>query len=71
MTRRAAMMRSRAARLPTPRFNPMQSFCQSIACCAMAIGLAGASWWCLTTTLDDMTRIDCQAGVVRACDALR
>lgn len=34
-----------------------------------ALGLA--AFWCLTSTLDDMTRIDCQAGVKAACEALK
>lgn len=34
-----------------------------------AITLAG--WWCLTSTLDDMTRRDCQAGIQAACDAIK
>jgi hypothetical protein len=30
-----------------------------------ALSLAG--FWCLTSTLDDMTRADCDRGVVAAC----
>ena len=29
-----------------------------------------ASWYCLTSTLDDMTKRDCLAGVQKACAAL-
>jgi hypothetical protein len=29
-----------------------------------------AAWYSLTQTLDDLTRRDCQAGVVKACEAL-
>ena len=29
-----------------------------------------AAWYSLTSTLDDLTRRDCQAGVVKACKAL-
>tara|TARA_Y100000004_G_scaffold56700_1_gene63066 strand:- start:521 stop:730 length:210 start_codon:yes stop_codon:yes gene_type:complete len=33
--------------------------------------LFGASaWYCLTTTLDDMTKRDCLAGMQQACAAL-
>jgi Zn-finger domain-containing protein len=32
--------------------------------------LGGAAWYSLTTTLDDMTRRDCLAGVQKACTAL-
>jgi hypothetical protein len=32
--------------------------------------LSGAAWYSLTQTLDDLTRRDCQAGVVRACEAM-
>ena len=28
-----------------------------------------AAWYSLTQTLDDLTRRDCQAGVVKACEA--
>lgn len=30
-----------------------------------ALGLA--AFWCLTSTLDDMTKLDCQRGVAAAC----
>jgi len=30
-----------------------------------ALGLA--AFWCLSTTLDDMTRLDCQRGIAAAC----
>jgi hypothetical protein len=30
-----------------------------------------AAWHSLTTTLDQMTARDCQAGVVKACEALQ
>jgi hypothetical protein len=49
----------------------MNLFLRTVACCTMTVGLSGAALWCLTTTLDDMTRKDCQAGVVRACQALK
>jgi len=44
---------------------------RTIAILAIVAGLAGAFHWCLTTTLDDMTRADCNAGHVRACQALQ
>jgi hypothetical protein len=37
----------------------------------MLVALSLAAFWCLTSTLDDMTRIDCQAGVKAACEALK
>jgi hypothetical protein len=37
---------------------------------AIICGLSGAFAWCVRTSLDDMTRADCQAGQVRACAAL-
>ena len=33
---------------------------------AMVAGISGAFWYCVTVTLDDMTRADCNAGHVRA-----
>lgn len=37
---------------------------------ALCLALAAGFWYCLTTTLDDMTRRDCQLGVQAACAAL-
>jgi hypothetical protein len=42
-------------------------FTSSTLCLAL---MAGA-WFCLTSTLDDMTRADCRAGIQRACSALK
>jgi len=33
--------------------------------------LGGGFWYSLTTTLDDMTKRDCKAGIQRACDSLQ
>jgi len=33
--------------------------------------VAAAGWLVLTSTLDDMTRRDCQYGVQAACEALK
>lgn len=33
----------------------------------MLTALALAGTWCLTSTLDDMTKLDCQRGVSAAC----
>jgi hypothetical protein len=49
----------------------MNFILRTIACLTMTTGLSGAAWWCLTTTLDDMTRADCHAGHVRACEELK
>ena len=38
---------------------------------AAAILLGGAFWYSLNTTLDDMTRKDCAAGIQKACQALK
>lgn len=38
---------------------------------ALCIALLAGFWYCLTTSLDDMTKADCQAGIQRACDSLR
>ena len=42
--------------------------------CAVIFGyffVAVAGWLVLTSTLDDMTRRDCQYGVQAACEALK
>ena len=36
----------------------------------LCLALAAGFWYCLTTTLDDMTRRDCELGVQAACAAL-
>jgi hypothetical protein len=33
----------------------------------MLSALGVAAFWCLTSTLDDMTRLDCQRGIAAAC----
>ena len=38
---------------------------------AASILLGGAFWYSLTTTLDDLTKRDCAAGVQKACMALK
>ena len=53
------------------RHQPRLITMRTLAILAMVAGLAGAFHWCLTTTLDDMTRADCNAGVVAACQALK
>lgn len=60
-------------RAETPR-NPIamyRSLLLFTAWVAMISGLSGAFAWCIATTLNDMTRLDCQAGHVRACQALK
>lgn len=37
---------------------------------ALCLALVAGFWYSLTTTLDDMTRRDCQQGIQRACAAL-
>jgi len=46
----------------------MKNFSLSIAFC-LVFGVA--AWHSLTQTLDQMTARDCQAGVVKACEALQ
>lgn len=36
-----------------------------------AVGFSAAGWFCLTETLTEMTQADCQAGIVKACEALK
>lgn len=38
----------------------------SLLCLALSAGF----WYSITSTLDDLTRRDCRAGVQRACDQL-
>jgi hypothetical protein len=38
---------------------------------AACILLGGAFWYSLTTTLDDMTKRDCAAGIQKACESLK
>lgn len=46
----------------------MRTFLASSAlCAALSIGF----WYALTSTLTDMTRRDCQAGVAAACQQLK
>ena len=33
--------------------------------------LSGAAWYCMTSTLDQMTQRDCNAGIQKACEALK
>ncbi len=37
---------------------------------SLAVMFSLAFWYSLTTTLDDMTRRDCLAGVEKACSSL-
>lgn len=37
----------------------------------MLVALCLAASWCLSSTLDDMTRNNCQAGIKAACEALK
>lgn len=46
----------------------MKNFLLS-SCFVVVFG--AAAWHSLTTTLDQMTARDCQAGVVKACEALQ
>jgi hypothetical protein len=43
---------------------------KAIAYLAMLAGITGISLYAVSSSLDDMTRIDCKAGIQRACDQL-
>lgn len=38
---------------------------------ALCLTLTAGFWYCLTTSLDQMTAADCRAGIQKACDSLR
>jgi len=38
---------------------------------AFALLLGGAFWYSMTSTLDQLTARDCQAGIQKACDSLK
>lgn len=42
-----------------------------IAAAALYCGIWAAFYYCLTTTLDDLTQRDCNQGIRAACEALR
>jgi hypothetical protein len=43
---------------------------ERIMIAAFCVLFSAATWYCLTSTLDDMTKRDCLAGVQQACTAL-
>ena len=50
----------------------LNSFKTEATVCILFISLMSwAFWYCLTTTLDDLTLRDCKAGVVKACKSLQ
>jgi hypothetical protein len=53
-------------------YNPKKASARSnaIVWTVFCVLLGGAFWVSLTTTLDDMTKRDCAAGVQKACEAL-
>jgi hypothetical protein len=42
----------------------------NISASLLCLALSAGFWYSITTSLDDMTRQDCRAGVQRACDQL-
>lgn len=44
----------------------MRASYASVLCLGLAVGF----WYCLTSSLTDMTKADCRAGVQRACEQL-
>jgi hypothetical protein len=60
--------RTRRARRTSAPVSPLS---QAVAVIVFGLGLGGVAFWALTSTLDDMTRRDCQAGVVRACEEVQ
>ena len=59
------------AALPLHPFTPMQRLATIAKTTVMLAALTLAATWCLTSTLDDMTRADCHAGIKAACDQLK
>jgi len=47
------------------------SFLAPVISVLFAALLSGAAWYGLTSTLDDMTQRDCNAGIQKACEALK
>lgn len=73
-----ALAQLRATRDPLPRpatafpfSNPTSTMRSTIASTALCLALTGGFWYALTSSLTDMTRADCQAGVHRACNQLK
>jgi len=56
-----------------PRYDPRKQSkrVNTVVWAVCTLLLSGAFWYSLTTTLDDMTRNDCAAGIKKACDALK
>jgi hypothetical protein len=54
-------------------YNPQKASVRSnaIVWTVFCVLLGGAFWVSLTTTLDDMTKRDCAAGIQKACKALK
>lgn len=44
----------------------MRTTYASVLCLGLVVGF----WYCLTTSLTDMTKADCKAGIQQACDQL-
>ena len=61
----------RTAQLRTRRTRIARHIGTHIAAAAFYCGVWVAFAYCLTTTLDEMTRRDCRAGSHAACEALQ
>ncbi len=51
-----------------PKSNPTA---RALAITIFTTVMAGAAFWTVNSTLDQMTWNDCQAGIQRACDAIQ
>jgi len=54
-------------------YNPRKGSirCNAVVTAVCSLLVGGAFWYSLTTTLDDMTQRDCNAGIQKACEALK
>jgi len=54
-------------------YNPRRNSARNntIITAVFCLLLGGAFWYSMTTTLDEMTQRDCNAGIQKACDALK
>jgi hypothetical protein len=67
---RAASMGPRAA-MPFRIIYLTPTMRTILASTTLCLGLSAGFWFALTSSLTDMTKADCQAGVQRACDQLK
>ena len=56
---------------PRTRPDPVKTFLNGITTATMFAAVGGIFFFALTSTLDDMTRRDCDLGVQAACEELK